>query len=222
VYIAQLHRRAVILDRHFKSKVIASLNSHKTEDAEGQQVPVPTIDSEPAVLEPPGSSGERSAYSSTCAHQTLQSSAATWQSSAHAKTNEVSESEDDGRRLSLEFVAQGQSSVHVEIYFGRIKRQIRMREKIAKYLPPYPRSQWPLTGHITDPVRLAIVCSDPAGMMEVSLSLPLSLFVPLCLPPSPFPLSPSIPLAIMQACLYPPLAPLPLPASVCRIGSRRI
>jgi hypothetical protein len=75
----------------------------------------------------------------------------------------------------------------VEVYLGPIKRQNRMRVKIAKYLPPYPNSQWPLTAHITDPVRLMIVCSGPAAIMQVPLCPPLSPSASLCLPLPPFP-----------------------------------
>jgi hypothetical protein len=41
-----------------------------------------------------------------------------------------------------------------------------MQEKLARYMPPYPGSRWPLAAHIKDPVRMSIVCSGPADMVK--------------------------------------------------------
>ena len=129
MYIAQLHRRAVILDKIFQHKVILALKMN--------------------VDKPPDAS------------------------------------KDVGMPLDE---ASEVSSVHgpyadVKVYAGPIKRQSRMRKKIAKYMHPYPRSQWPLTAHIGDPVRVMIVCSGPAAIIQVSLCPPLSPLMPPCAPP---------------------------------------
>jgi hypothetical protein len=46
-------------------------------------------------------------------------------------------------------------------------RQDRMREKLQKYMPPNPRSKWPLSANILDPVRLAIVCDGAKHVLQV-------------------------------------------------------
>ena len=48
-----------------------------------------------------------------------------------------------------------------------IKRLARMREKIAKYTPPHPRSRWPLTANILDPIRSSVVCKGPRQILQV-------------------------------------------------------
>jgi hypothetical protein len=76
-------------------------------------------------------------------------------------------SESMGQGLPVDYVRMG-AHIQAEVFFAPVKTQERMREKTSCYAPPYPRSQWPLTAHITDPVRLAIVCSGPYDMMEVA------------------------------------------------------
>ena len=41
----------------------------------------------------------------------------------------------------------------LEVHPAPPKRLARMREKLAKYLPPHPRSRWPLAANILDPIR---------------------------------------------------------------------
>ena len=123
VYIAQLHRRALILDRRFKDKVIDALN-----------VGSPEINAKQNVGEDSGSGSVSSG-------------------------------------MPVVFKLTGQVT-RAEVFLAPVKTQHRMREKLARYEPPYPGSQWPLTGHITDPVRLSVVCSGPSDVLQVSSRRP--------------------------------------------------
>ena len=46
----------------------------------------------------------------------------------------------------------------VEVLPASPKRLARMREKLVKYVPPHPRSRWPLAANILDPVRASGKC----------------------------------------------------------------
>ena len=135
VYIAQLHRRALILDRRFKDKVIDALN-----------VGSPEIDAKQNV-------GQDSSSISETAGNTA------------SLGNSVSSG------IPVVFKLTGQVT-RAEVFLAPVKTQHRMREKLARYEPPYPGSQWPLTGHITDPVRLSVVCSGPSDVLQVSSRRP--------------------------------------------------
>jgi hypothetical protein len=129
VYIAQLHRRAVILDGSFKDKVMEAIN----------------LD---------GSESDCDSVGRPSTHAT-----------GHPTTTSINSRSQASRRVS--FTREGRVT-HAEVFFAKVKKQVRMREKLAKYAPPYPHSQWPLTAHITDPVRLSVVCSGPSDVMQVS------------------------------------------------------
>jgi len=81
----------------------------------------------------------------------------------HPTTTSINSRSQASRRVS--FTREGRVT-HAEVFFAKVKKQVRMREKLAKYAPPYPHSQWPLTAHITDPVRLSVVCSGPSDVMQ--------------------------------------------------------
>jgi len=126
VYIAQLHRRAVVLNSTFTAKVMDALS------VGGNALP------------------QRSARES---HE-----------------DNVSMSQEESTKsitglIPVEFVRQGQL-IEVHVCKAPVKTQERMRDKLTQYVPPYPQSQWPLTAFIADPVRLSIVCSGPAHIME--------------------------------------------------------
>lgn len=81
---------------------------------------------------------------------------------SHSETHSES-----SRSRHVAFMREGKVT-HVEVFFANVKKPSRMREKLARYEPPYPGSRWPLTAHILDPVRLSVVCSGPSDIMQVS------------------------------------------------------
>ena len=187
VYIAQLHRRAVILDRRFKDKVMEAFNLSASESYSDNEYGVgkPSPRPSPTVTASTEShwkmsTGTRSG-SETDKNPKLNCDPS---DHGHPSCDQTSQTS----TASLTFVREGKVT-HAEIVFANVKKQGRMREKLARYEPPYPGSQWPLTAHITDPVRLSVVCSGPSDVMQVSsgLSLPLS-SVPLSLASFPCPL----------------------------------
>lgn len=170
VYIAQLHRRAVLLDRRFKDKVIEAFNFDASESYCDKPSPRPTVVHEPAadapaVYESSDPSGREETF-------------------CHESRSQTSMSVSGMRPVA--FMRQGKVT-HAELVCANVKRPDRMREKLARYEPPYPGSQWPLTAHITDPVRLSVVCQGPSDVMQVSSISLLSCCNPLLrlLPPSP-------------------------------------
>ena len=54
----------------------------------------------------------------------------------------------------------------IEMHLAPIKSIERMREKLFKYAPPHPRSQWPRTANILDPIRLTLSCNGPQHVLE--------------------------------------------------------
>lgn len=163
VYIAQLHRRAVILDGSFKDKVMEAINLDGSEsdcDSVGRPSTHATVDTLTAA-----------SRDSTDAHRSLPTS--------RSGTSLASDDDHDSGLMMTSINSRSQASrrvsftregrvTHAEVFFAKVKKQVRMREKLAKYAPPYPHSQWPLTAHITDPVRLSVVCSGPSDVMQVS------------------------------------------------------
>ena len=126
VYIAQLHRRAVVLNSTFTAKVMDALS------VGGNALP------------------QRSARES---HE------------VNVSMSQGSSMKSITGLIPVEFVRQGQL-IEVHVCQAPVKTQERMRDKLTQYVPPYPQSQWPLTAFIADPVRLSIVCSGPAHIME--------------------------------------------------------
>ena len=152
VYIAQLHRRAIILDSRFKDRVMEVFN----------------FDASQSYRDSGGGLAQ------TSHSKALLSSAASLTS--HSETS-------SSRSRHVAFMREGKVT-HVEVFFANVKKPSRMREKLARYEPPYPGSRWPLTAHILDPVRLSVVCSGPSDIMQVSsrhspLRPPFSLPLPL-------------------------------------------
>ena len=55
----------------------------------------------------------------------------------------------------------------VTVFFGPIKTQERMKEKLLQYCFPHPWGKWPLTANIRDAVRLAIACDNPSQVLQI-------------------------------------------------------
>jgi len=107
VYIAQLHRRALMLDSAFKDKVLEALTK-------------PIIGS---------SDSNKSAQETTTRLRAIDSLPAS----------------SSGRgEIPVEFEAQGRI-ISASVYLAPVKKLERMRIKLARYMPPYPRSQWPIS-----------------------------------------------------------------------------
>jgi hypothetical protein len=70
-----------------------------------------------------------------------------------------SEDGDRAKELQAEFM--------VNVYFGPIKTQERMKEKLHEYCFPHPWSTPPLTANIRDPIRLAIACDNPSQILQL-------------------------------------------------------
>ena len=56
---------------------------------------------------------------------------------------------------------------NVAVHAAPPKRAGRIREKLSKYTAPDPRAVWPLCANILDPIRVSVVCENPAQMLEV-------------------------------------------------------
>jgi len=129
VYIAQLHRRALMLDSAFKDKVLEALTKPIFGSSDSNKSAQQTTTRLRAVDSLPASSSGRG-------------------------------------EIPVEFEAQGRI-ISASVYLAPVKKLERMRIKLDSYRPPYPRSQWPLTAHITDPVRLSVVCCRPEDVVQV-------------------------------------------------------
>jgi hypothetical protein len=55
----------------------------------------------------------------------------------------------------------------VEVHPGPVKTLVRMREKLAEYLPPDSRCVWPLAANVLDPVRASVVACGPGRVRQV-------------------------------------------------------
>ena len=55
----------------------------------------------------------------------------------------------------------------VRVHAGPVKSLRRMREKLAEYAAPNPRSTWPLSANVLDPVRASVVTHGPQRICEV-------------------------------------------------------
>ena len=155
VYIAQLHRRALILDRAFKKKIVDSLE--QTKDALATD-PKPETDVPEAL---------------TCSCWTEVSEVLTnpethrmdrFDKSPDTLYNKSLDTS-NSNTIQVRFQHCGQQTV--EVQFAPVKRMARMHEKLSKYMPPNVRCQWPLTAYISDVVRLSIVCNGPAQMLHM-------------------------------------------------------
>ncbi len=75
-----------------------------------------------------------------------------------------------GRRGSTGFVTISVGMLkekpdQVTLFFGPIKTQEWMKEKLLQYCFPHPWSKWPLTANIRDAIRLAITCDNPSQIL---------------------------------------------------------
>jgi len=61
-----------------------------------------------------------------------------------------------------------EDTIPIEFFSAPIKSVARMREKLAKYVPPHPAAIWPLTANILDPVRASIVCDGPKQILQAA------------------------------------------------------
>lgn len=151
VYIAQLHRRAAIIDRAFKTKVVDGLRSTLTSSSNASHAQTPPLAHSSGIETNPEHVGSIKSLRRMPISSTIGAS------------TELSTGTD---ATQVGFQMHGQQ-VQVEVYFAPIKKQDRMREKLSRYVPPNPRCEWPLTAYITDPVRLSIVCDGPTQILEM-------------------------------------------------------
>jgi len=169
VYIAQLHRRALILDQAFKKKVVDSLSQKVSagiavvatgviEIPENQMcdIPMPLDAESPNTRRKPQARKSMEKVASITSVASIASSSRTWNSGSYRDLM-LDSLEQDGQPLL----------VRVEVQFAPIKRKARMHEKLSKYMPPNVQCEWPLSAYITDAVRLSLVCNGPAEMLRV-------------------------------------------------------
>lgn len=132
LFIAQLHRRACLLDSRFKHKVFQILaetivhqGSYQDERLEGEPKP----------------------------HWMIQKT-----------IGMVFNEEMRILEVSVGFFRDGPAKI--EMHLAPTKSIERMREKLFKYVPPHPNSQWPRTANILDPIRLTLSCNGPQHVLE--------------------------------------------------------
>jgi len=181
VYIAQLHRRALILNHAFQQKVMDGLAQTMTGIAvvpetgnvvEGLQEPTNTIGilTGTAVLTVTSEWGSEDSQpltpvkmESTVTESVSKKCAVVSDRICSMSTTDLSTT---SNLVEVDFMRNGQQS-QVKIIFAPIKKKARMREKLNKYVLPNPRCEWPLTAYIADPIRLSVVCNGPAQMLEM-------------------------------------------------------
>jgi len=54
----------------------------------------------------------------------------------------------------------------VEVLHAPVKRKSRMKQKLLEYTPDR-NPEWPITGHILDPVRASVVCKGPQQLLQI-------------------------------------------------------
>lgn len=141
LFIAQLHRRSRLLDRRFKCKVFQILAETLVPQRSDQYE---TFEGDNIyTLE-----GERNPMQKTM---------------KDILTKEEAEST-GFLEVSVGFFRDGPAKI--EMHLAPIKSIERMREKLFKYAPPHPRSQWPRTANILDPIRLTLSCNGPQHVLE--------------------------------------------------------
>jgi len=193
VYIAQLHRRALILDQTFREKVEDSLAQTITRGdtvvATGiEQHKEPTHGIDAFALDNTPHDQTRSDWMEIHTHTNADQMCgiplpldkspdrrlglATLPTHGMNPRKVPSGSNADSFNtcnsnvISVSFEQDGQST-QVEVQFAPIKKKARMHEKLSKYMPPNVRCQWPLSAYITDAVRCSIVCKGPTQMLQM-------------------------------------------------------
>jgi hypothetical protein len=127
VFVTQLHRRARILDRSFKTRVYDTILLNCPEKLESVPESVPSAG---------GSSTESvidiNSFDRTTTHTSCEA------------TSHVTDMQSVSLCLGRNIFKDGPANILLN--FGPIKTEKRMHVKLSKYLPPHPRSLWPLTG----------------------------------------------------------------------------
>ena len=146
VFLAQLHRRAMLLNRDFQDKIMDIVDSHAAQ-RRGE-------DGRPSVELDPATAMSRRVLAASCLANSRRQS-----DSHHLMVPE------GATQVCCRFDG-GESNVVV--HMAPPKTVGRMREKMLEYAPPHPRGIWPLSANILDPVRTSIVCYGSDQVMQVA------------------------------------------------------
>jgi len=173
IYIAQLHRRALILNRAFQEKVMDGLAQTMTgitvvPKIEGLQEPASTFSilAGSAVLTTVLSERGLEISQPLATVKILRRESVSQKNEAVPDRISTTEQSSNSNLVEVDFMRNGQQS-QVKIICAPIKKKARMREKLNKYVLPNPRCEWPLTAYIADPIRLSVVCNGPAQILEM-------------------------------------------------------
>jgi len=174
VYIAQLHRRALILNLAFQDSLAQTVTDNAFVPEIGNAVEelekllqsvnrtlagaavLTTVTSErglevsqalkPDNMETTESVSKESATTSKILNK--------------SSTNVFEETTSNLVSVDYQFMRNGQQS-RVQIMLAPIKKKAQMREKFNKYVLPNPRCEWPLTAYIADPFAFPSCATDP-------------------------------------------------------------
>jgi hypothetical protein len=189
VFVAQLHRSAQLLDRAFKRKVTEILSStpdHVCTRRDVQREALimsssPSLSHDTFINFKPEEAGDHnfaswlnqsvhSVFSQHCdVNGKIEHDAAHRSSSTPSSVGTVSivEPPESTGCATIRVGMFKEKPDQVTVFFGPIKTQERMKEKLLQYCFPHPGSKWPLTANIRDVNRLAIACDNPSQILQV-------------------------------------------------------
>ena len=166
VFVAQLHRRAQLLDRAFKRKVAEILSSTPDHvctrrDVQRDEVIMsssPSLRHDTFINFNPMEAGDHD-FASWLNQKTVSSRA--------EGTISIVERRESTGFVTISVGMFKEKTDQVTLFFGPIKTQERMKEKLLQYCFPHPWSKWPLTANIRDAIRLAIACDNPSQVLQI-------------------------------------------------------
>jgi hypothetical protein len=164
VFVAQLHRRAQLLDRAFKRKVAEILSStpdHVCTRRDVQRDEViksssPSLSHDTFINFHPTEAGDHD-FASWLDQKTVSTEG----------TISIAGPPESTGCVTISVGMFKEKPDLVTVFFGPIKTQERMKEKLLQYCFPHPWSKWPLTANIRDAIRLAIACDSPSQVLQI-------------------------------------------------------
>jgi hypothetical protein len=144
VFLAQLSRRAALLNREFQAKVLGVVD--------GRAAPRRSGDHRPSAATHPPEPTSNEAVAASFHTRFWPGSTWTLPKGATSATCRFDGGVEGG----------------VVVHTAPPKGVARMREKMLEYAPPHPQGRWPLSANILDPVRASIVCCGSDQVMQVA------------------------------------------------------
>ncbi len=169
IFLAQLHRRSLLLDKEFQDAVTGIVMCHVGSELNATMAE--TVLNQQSCS---SSSTNEASFVFVSNHRQLRALSSSRRSLMGTSDIFTESTDSDGPR-GTQIACRFRNGIEVvEVFPAPIKTLARMQEKLLEYSAEAatrtaggePCSSWPQTARILDPIRSSIVCNGPAQILE--------------------------------------------------------